>query len=459
MKLFKSVGYILFVIALLSFSIFAPTNTLKLEKKEYYVSSSEIDQYSSIFVDASLEFGVPASILMAMAIEETSFGTAGVGKSKNNWFGMEASSLYPTDPNYTGRFEVYPNAEASIRDAARLLGSPTASYRITNILINNRGNVDASYLDIARSITAHWCVNEPGAPCSYDATKLLQDIETYGLKKYDTDLANLSDDDLKTILEKYYGKNAQKIPGYDKPVTGWNGQYGVPEISDNEYNSIYFNSSYYGDYTKGYVYLKYAETSMWEQIMADSEEEKVDDIIREIFIQGEKLYGDGKIHASDFIFNGSEQSGPSSGIISGEFSGLPLPTGSFTCSSGFGNRGNIGVSGASTNHKAIDLPVPTGTTVFTVGDGKVTHAGPLGTCGYAVKVDHGNGMVTRYCHLSKVNVSLGQKVSAGEVIAFSGNTGVSSGPHLDFQVVIDGKAVDPRNVIEGLKGLKCSNGL
>lgn len=454
----KNIFIFLMLFILLVYSI-SSSHVYTINANEYFVSTSEIDAKSQMFIDASLEFGVPASILMAMAIEETSFGTKGVANSKNNWFGMEKGSLYPTDPSYTGRFEVYPDAQTSVRDAARLMGSPVSSYKVTNIIINN-GSLESSYSDIARSITSHWCVNEPGAPCSYDAQTLLNDIEKYGLKKYDNALSNLSIEDLKDILDKYYGPNAIPIPGFDKAVTNWDGHYGMPDTSNNAYNSIYFNTEYYGDLTKGYIYQKYSEEPLWNELALDTDDQKVSHIIGNIFLQGEKLYGDGELHIDDFLFNGSDKSGPIGGLINdGTFSGSPLPIGSYTCTSGFGYRGNIGLVGASTNHKALDLAVPVGTSVYTVGDGTVSFSGILGSCGLAVKVEHSNGMQTRYCHLSRLNVSVGQVVQAGDIIALSGNTGNSTGPHLDFQVNINGTAVDPRNVIDALKGLKCSNGL
>ena len=85
------------LVLVLFYSIpFFNTRTITNQSKQYLVSSSDIEAKSGMFVDASLEFGVPASILIAMAIEETSFGTKGVAISLNNWFGMEKSSLYHT---------------------------------------------------------------------------------------------------------------------------------------------------------------------------------------------------------------------------------------------------------------------------------------------------------------------------------------------------------------------------
>ena len=273
--------------------------------------------------------------------------------------------------------------------------------------------------------------------------------------------ANLSVKELKDILDKYYGPNAIAIPGFDKAVTNWNGTYTVPDISNNTYNILYFNTTYYGDITQGYIYKKYHQEPLWEELALDTDYQKVTHIIGNIFLQGEKLYGDGELHIGDFLFNGSDQYAPIGEIIieGGEFSGSPLPMGSYTCTSGFGYRGNIGLAGASKNHKAIDLAVPVGTPVYTVGAGTVSYSGSLGSCGNAIKIEHGNGLQTRYCHLSTLNVKVGQTVQSGDVIALSGNTGNSTGPHLDFQVNQNGTAVDPRSVIDALKGLKCTNGL
>ena len=429
------------------------TKTITSKAKQYLVSSSAIEAKSSMFVDASLEFGVPASILIAMAIEETGFGTAGVAISLNNWFGMEKSSLYPTDPNYTGRFEKYPNARASIRDAARLLGSPKSMYKVTNIIINN-GGLEGAYDKIARSITAHWCVNEPGAPCSYDAQKLLDDIEKYDLTKYDVQLKELSISDIKAILDKYYGPNAIPIPGYDGIVQDdWNGDYTEPDVGTNIVDGIYFNTSYSGNIEEGYIYKKYAETPMWSNIGTDSIEQKVNTIIRRIFIQGEELYGDGILHADDFLFNGTEQDGPEEGGGMGGFSGMPLP--SIRCyTSPFGYRGNIGVPNASTYHKGIDLPATMGTPIFTVADGRITFSGWYGSGGNTVIVEHANGVRTLYMHMSRKNVKVGDIVSAGDVIGFVGSTGASNGSHLHFQIEDHGKAIDPQKRFSYLANLK-----
>ena len=111
-------------------------------------------------------------------------------------------------------------------------------------------------------------------------------------------------------------------------------------------------------------------------------------------------------------------------------------------SSGFGSR-PAPTKGASTNHKGQDWAVPTGTSVMAASSGTVTRAGWGSGYGYVVYIDHGSGVETRYAHLSKILVKVGQKVKQGERIALSGSTGVSTGPHLHFEIWMNGTAINP----------------
>lgn len=103
------------------------------------------------------------------------------------------------------------------------------------------------------------------------------------------------------------------------------------------------------------------------------------------------------------------------------------------------------VAGATSWHDAIDIGASIGTPVYAAADGTVITAnwGYNGGRGVYVMIDHGNGLVTRYQHLSDMYVSVGQKVSKGQNIAAVGNTGASSGPHLDYAIYVNGSTVDP----------------
>lgn len=94
-------------------------------------------------------------------------------------------------------------------------------------------------------------------------------------------------------------------------------------------------------------------------------------------------------------------------------------------------------------HAGTDVGVPVGTTVRASRGGQVVTAGWVGGYGNCVIIDHGDGVSTRYGHLSEVSVSVGQYVDQGEQVALSGNTGRSTGPHLHFEIRIGGEAVDP----------------
>jgi len=99
-------------------------------------------------------------------------------------------------------------------------------------------------------------------------------------------------------------------------------------------------------------------------------------------------------------------------------------------------------------HYGIDIAVNTGTPVKAAARGRVSFAGWNGGYGYLVIIDHGNNVETRYAHLSRIAVQVGQYVSRGSVIAYSGNTGNSTGPHLHFEIRYKGQAVNPLNYLQ-----------
>jgi len=94
-------------------------------------------------------------------------------------------------------------------------------------------------------------------------------------------------------------------------------------------------------------------------------------------------------------------------------------------------------------HEGIDISASTGTPIWAAAAGTVIHAGWLGGYGNLVVVDHGNGLATAYAHASAILVGVGQQVSQGETLSLVGSTGNSSGPHLHFEVRVNGAAVDP----------------
>jgi len=112
--------------------------------------------------------------------------------------------------------------------------------------------------------------------------------------------------------------------------------------------------------------------------------------------------------------------------------------------SGFGPRVHP-IYGYTRMHNGVDMNAAMGQKIRAAADGTVFFAGVKGGYGNSIMIDHGGGMVTLYAHQSRFAVSVGQRVKAGQVIGYAGSTGLSTGPHLHFEVRINGKPVNPVN--------------
>ncbi|MCC6776403.1 MAG: M23 family metallopeptidase [Hyphomicrobiales bacterium] len=123
--------------------------------------------------------------------------------------------------------------------------------------------------------------------------------------------------------------------------------------------------------------------------------------------------------------------------------------------SGFGVR-NDPFTGSPAMHTGLDLQGDTGDAVRATADGKVTTAGWSGGYGKVVDVDHGNGISTRYGHLSAVEVQVGQTVKIGQLLGRVGSTGRSTGPHLHYETRVSGKPVDPQRFLRAGQKLQSS---
>lgn len=120
--------------------------------------------------------------------------------------------------------------------------------------------------------------------------------------------------------------------------------------------------------------------------------------------------------------------------------GNPSPASDIT--SDFGNRLDPFL-GRLALHAGIDFRATVGTRIRATAPGTVTNAGLTGGYGNMVEIDHGNGVSSRYAHLSTVLVKVGDRIKVGDVVAKSGNTGRSTGPHLHYEIRLNGQAVDP----------------
>jgi murein DD-endopeptidase MepM/ murein hydrolase activator NlpD len=94
-------------------------------------------------------------------------------------------------------------------------------------------------------------------------------------------------------------------------------------------------------------------------------------------------------------------------------------------------------------HKGQDISAPTGTPVNATADGVVVIAGWVKGYGNGIYIDHGNGISTRYGHLSRIDVVVGQPIKQGQHLGLVGSTGRSTGPHLHYEVRINGQAINP----------------
>ena len=98
-------------------------------------------------------------------------------------------------------------------------------------------------------------------------------------------------------------------------------------------------------------------------------------------------------------------------------------------------------------HPGVDLAEPYGAEIHAAAAGRVVHAGPAGGYGIMVEIDHGNGLATRYAHMSEALVEEGEAVDKGAVLGRLGSTGRSTGPHLHYEVRVDGEPVDPERFL------------
>ncbi len=127
-------------------------------------------------------------------------------------------------------------------------------------------------------------------------------------------------------------------------------------------------------------------------------------------------------------------------------SGRPVEKLSLT--SNFGVRSDP-FNGGARMHKGIDIPGPTGTPIYATADGIVSRAGWASGYGNLVQISHGNGMETRYGHMSKLIVAANSYVRRGQIIGLMGSTGRSTGSHLHYEVRVDGAAINPIPFVAG----------
>jgi len=168
----------------------------------------------------------------------------------------------------------------------------------------------------------------------------------------------------------------------------------------------------------------------------------------------------GETQVGDLLFAGLEKAGkPKAQLLrwgkegiffeasgmGAQRTGLIMPVYGGRVTSSFGARRHP-VLGYTRMHAGIDFGAPHGAPIYAVGDARVIYSGWHGGHGNYVKLDHGGGFATAYAHMSRVAVPNGARVSAGQVIGYVGSTGLSTGPHLHYELYQNGRAVNPLSV-------------
>ena len=182
------------------------------------------------------------------------------------------------------------------------------------------------------------------------------------------------------------------------------------------------------------VINEYVATEKGLQEMHDAEEAEAERITEEL-----KNY---------YEQNGGAGGGVDDSSTQAVLDGLIWPSNARYITDKFGYRDSP-TAGASTDHKGVDIGAPYYSDVFAAQSGTVIQAGWNGGYGYCVTIAHPQGVATLYAHLDDYFVSVGQSVSRGQVIAECGSTGISTGPHIHYEVRVNGVQIDPLPYLPG----------
>ncbi len=184
-------------------------------------------------------------------------------------------------------------------------------------------------------------------------------------------------------------------------------------------------------------------------------------VYEELYVDGEK-FKDGEIIAASFTNQGetfnafryTDSHGDTNYYneegVSMRKSFLMAPLDFTRISSNFNMRRMHPVYKTTRPHRGTDYAAPTGTPVYAAGDGRVIKAGYTSTNGNYVCIQHGDQYVTKYLHLQKRMVTMGQRVSQSQVIGTVGSTGLATGPHLHYEFLVDGVHHNPRTIVQDL---------
>lgn len=320
-------------------------------------------------------------------------------------------------------------------------GEPEINYSVPD---ENMATEDISGIEVVEAISATKMVvsDEEILPVDVavrEITKKTQKPETYQVKSGDVPSKIAESYDMG--LTHLYSMNPDLEGRENKLQIGEELIVNVaePELSIKTIESRVYET----EIEKGYVYendnslyigtnktLNIGANGM-KQVQANIESVNGVEVSREI-IQEKVL-----VEPIDAVIAIGTKPLPAKGTIGNFVS----PLADYYLSSEFGPRWNR-------QHRGIDMATDYGSSVRASDGGIISYAGWLGSYGYLVEIDHGNGVKTRYGHNSKILVTKGQTVSQYEQIALVGSTGNSTGPHVHFEIIIDGVPVDPYPYLE-----------
>ena len=324
-----------------------------------------------------------ASVMIAQACLESGFGTSGLASSPYyNLFGIKGAykgksvHMQTLEDGSNGMYSInagfrdYPSPKESLEDYADLLS--------TNFYKGAHKSKTSTYRDATRFLTGRYATDR-----NY-ARKLNGIIEAYDLTQYDEGNGKLKR--IKKITNVYY-----KVKPGDT----------IKSIAKAHHNSV-------------------KELKEWNK-------KTLKDV--NLIYPGQKIIADQKV---TYKYIKVKDSDDKQAAKNGKFN-LPLKKGSYTVTSPFGGR-KAPNAAAGNYHEGIDLAVPMNSNVYAARDGVVFATGYDGSAGNYIFLYHGNGLFSNYFHLTSAKVKVGDHVNAGDLIAKSGSTGNSTGPHLHFGI-------------------------
>ena len=184
------------------------------------------------------------------------------------------------------------------------------------------------------------------------------------------------------------------------------------------------------------------------QAAQDATQKEIDEMVAELERQRREEEERRKQEQANNSGTGGGSSSGGSATGTGSF-GWPCPSCTYITSK-FGPRYHPVTGAYQSTHTGLDIGAAFGATIVAADGGTVTTAGVKGGYGKCVMIDHGNGYYTLYGHMSSIAVSLGQTVSKGDTVGYVGSTGVSTGPHLHFEIRVNGVCTDPAPWFSGL---------